>query len=155
MYFEGTEADREKISVGEYNDALLNASWHYNYVFEKEEETGQSVGVSVNGSLIELDQAPIIENRRALVPMRAIFEALGAKVEWNAEAMTATGEKDGTEISITAGSYKMWIDGEEKALDCPAEIVNGRMLVPARAIAEAFGASVSWDNVTRRVVIEN
>lgn len=127
-----------------------------NVVIHFAEETVEEVPitVSVNGSLIEFDQAPIIENGRTLVPMRAIFEALGAKVEWNQEAQTATGEKDGVKISITIGSDKMTVDGAEKTLDCPAQIVNGRTLVPARAIAEAFGAEVEWDNEARRVVIE-
>ena len=62
-------------------------------------------------------------------------------------------EKDGVEISLQIGSTKMHVNGAEKILDVPAKLLNGRTLVPVRAISEAFGCNVDWDNDAWTVII--
>lgn len=153
VYYEGSKKDRENISIDngdDFNRLLLEANWHYGAEASEKRE----ITVVVDGEELALDAEPIIENGRTLVPMRVIFEALGAKVDWNQETQTATGEKAGVKVSITVGSDKMTVGCAEKELDCAAKNVNGRTLVPVRAIAEAFGAKVSLDNEARRVTIE-
>ena len=56
--------------------------------------------------------------------------------------------------SIEVGSNEMKVNSEIKTLDVPAMIVGGRTMVPARAIAEAFGCTVGWDGENRVVTIE-
>ena len=111
------------------------------------------IKVLVNGTAVVFDQPPIIENGRTLVPLRAIFEALGADVDWEQATQTVTAVRGDIVI-------RMWIGGEyflknnlRIDLDVPAKIVNGRTLVPARAVAESFGADVKWDGATRTVTI--
>ena len=89
------------------------------------------------------DMPPYIKNDRTLVPMRAIFEALGAEVSWNNETRTATGVKGGIEVKITIGENVLYKNGEAIELDCVAEITNDRTMVPVRAIGEAFGCTVN------------
>ena len=97
---------------------------------------------------------PITEKDRTLVPMRAIFEALGAEVEWENETQTATATKDGITVSVTIDSNRMLKNGEEIELDVPARLVeDSRTLVPLRAISEAFGCQVEWDEELQRVDI--
>jgi len=113
----------------------------------------QEIKVLVNGSTVTFDQPPIIENGRTLVPLRAIFEALGATVEWEQSTQTVTAVKDDITITLKIGDAFLTKNGERIALDVPAKIVGGRTLVPARAVAESFGADVQWDQATRTVTI--
>lgn len=111
------------------------------------------VTVYVNGTKLASDVDPIIENGRTLVPMRAIFEALGADVGWTEATKTATATKGSVTIEIAAGSSLMHKNGESVLLDVGAKIVASRMLVPARAVSEGLDAFVDWHPLQRRVVI--
>ena len=112
------------------------------------------ITVTLDGTAIDFaDQAPTIVEGRTLVPLRAIFEALGATVEWDQATKTVSSAKDGTSISLTIGSNTLYKNDEAKELDVPAMIINGRTMVPARAIAEAYGVEVAWDAATRTVVL--
>ena len=111
------------------------------------------ITVIINGKPLALEQPPIIENGRTLVPLRAIFEALGAEVDWNPETQTVTAGKGGTTVMLTIGSNTLIKNGQQISLDVPARIVGGRTLVPVRAVAESFDAEVEWDASTRTVNI--
>lgn len=116
-------------------------------------ETDNNITVTVNGNAVTFDQPPIIVDGRTLVPIRAIFEALGASVDWNGDTQTVTSMRGDTTVSLTIGSDTMIKNGITYTLDVPAQIVNERTLVPARAIAEAFGCGVDWDGDTQTVII--
>ena len=111
------------------------------------------IKVTLNGVEIEFDQQPIIEENRTLVPMRKIFEAMGATVEWNGESQTVTGTKDYTVVKMQIGNTVMTKNGQDITLDVPPRILNGRTLVPVRAVAEIFDAAVDWDDENQTVVI--
>ena len=112
------------------------------------------VKVVINGEKINFDVQPTIIEGRTLVPLRAIFEALGATVDWNGDTQTVTSEKEGTTISLQIGSNKMYVNNSEKILDVAAKVINNRTLVPVRAISEAFGCNVEWDGETKTVIIK-
>ena len=109
------------------------------------------IKVIVGGKRIRLDVWPDIINDRTMVPLRAIFEELGADVDWNGETRTVTSTKGETTIKLTIDDPVMYVNGEEVALDSPACIVENRTLVPVRAISEAFDLKVEWDSDTRTV----
>lgn len=138
------EIDYEEDYYGEGNDALKKATIHFNY---------KPISVKIDGKKVLFDQQPIIEEGRTLVPLRAIFEALDASVDWKNDTQTVISEKDGVRISLQIGSNKLYVDDVEKVLDVPAKLLNGRTLVPVRAISEAFGCNVDWDNDTWTVII--
>ena len=73
--------------------------------------TEKNIKVVLNGSEISFDQHPIIENGRTLVPLRAIFEALGAKVSWNDASKTVTSLKESTTVELTIDSNEMKVNG--------------------------------------------
>ena len=108
----------------------------------------------MNEKYISFDQQPIIENGRTLVPLRAIFEALGADVTWDSATQTVTATKGTKKISLTIGSTKMSVDGVIKTLDVSAKLLGGRTLVPVRAVSEAFGCNVEWDGANQTVIIK-
>ena len=108
---------------------------------------GADIGVIVNDHKLIFDVPPTVENGRTLVPLRAIFEALGATVNWDGETQSAKAQKDNTNVKLTLGSDIMYVNGVEKHLDVPAKAIEGRTLVPVRAISEAFGCDVAWNQV--------
>lgn len=114
----------------------------------------KEITVLLNGEKLDFDVAPVIENGRTLVPMRKIFESLGATVYWNGDTLTATGLRDVTVVTITVDSVVMTKNGKNILLDVPARLINSRTLVPVRVIAESFGLNVSWDEAGRTVTIE-
>lgn len=113
------------------------------------------VSVTVNGNYVTFDQPPIIVDDRTLVPVRAIFESLGATVEWHPDTQTVVAQKDGMSVMLQIGSNIMSLGCEMIELDVPAQIINDRTLVPARAVAEAFECLVDWDDTTRTVIIND
>lgn len=111
------------------------------------------VKVVLNGERIRFDQEPVIENGRTLVPLRKIFEALGATVEWNQETQTVTSVLGNTTVVLTIGHNIMYVNTKPVELDVPGKIINDRTLAPVRAVAEGFNCKVEWDNNTRTVLI--
>ena len=111
------------------------------------------IKIYVNGNYLNSDVPPIIVDGRTLVPLRVIFEALGAKVNWNGDTQTVTAGKEGIALSLQIGSNVLFKNGTYITLDVPAQIVNDRTMVPVRAVAESFGADVSWDGNTRTVSV--
>ena len=114
------------------------------------------ITVTLDGEVVDVESygspATIVEGR-TLVPLRAIFEALGASVEWDNVTRTVTSEKGADTISLTVGADTFYKNDEPIELDVPAQIINDRTMVPARAIAEAYGVGVEWDAATRTVVL--
>ena len=126
------------------------------YVIDGPGQNGE-IAVYCNGSqLTEFEQAPVLESDRVLVPMRAIFEAMDADIEWDAKTKTITAECKDTTITMQLNNPVMTVDGEEVTLDvAPYSTEVGRTLVPVRAISEALGAKVTWVGNLDRVVITN
>ena len=116
-----------------------------------------SITVTLNGEKIDCESygspATIVDGR-TLVPLRAIFEALGASVEWDNGTKTVTSNLGDTQIKLTVGDNNLYKNGSAVKLDVPATIINSRTMVPARAIAESFGVDVKWDSKTRTVILE-
>lgn len=113
-----------------------------------------SIKVYLNGNLLSFDQPPVIKDDRTLVPLRAIFEDMGATVDWDGNTQTVTSTKGSTTISITINSNVMFKNGVEIYLDVPAQLVGDYTMVPVRAVAEAFGSEVNWDGDARTVYID-
>lgn len=119
------------------------------------------ITVVVNGKTLKPDVPPIIVEGRTMVPMRIIFEELGADVNWIAESqmIRATYKELIIDLKIDAKIIMVCnvSTGNIKrtALDVAPFINNGRTLVPVRAISEALGAEVGWNNDTRTVTVKS
>lgn len=111
------------------------------------------VTVTLNGDKIEFDVQPQLIDDRTMVPLRKIFEAMGAIVDWNNDTQTVTATKDDKVVTAKINDRNLYINGVAKTLDVPPMIVDGRTLVPARFVAESFGANVDWVDSTQTVVI--
>jgi hypothetical protein len=111
------------------------------------------VNLYVDTQLIQTDTPPQIVGGRTLVPARAILEAVGATVEWDAATKTATGTKNDTVVKIVIGSKTAYVNDESKTLDVPAQIINNRTMLPARFVSEALNCTVTWDSKTRTAAV--
>lgn len=89
---------------------------------------------------------PIIKEDRTLVPVRFISESFDAEVGWDADERKVSVALDGKNIELIIGSNKMSVDGAEQEIDVAAEIINGRTMLPLRALVEALGKNVLWDS---------
>lgn len=113
------------------------------------------ISLIVNGKKLVLDQKPIIQKGRILVPLRGILEKLGATVQWNDATKTVTTKKGSTTIQLKVNKNSAVINNKTISLDVPVKIVKGRAMVPLRFIAEGLGAKVSWNATKKTVTISN
>lgn len=112
------------------------------------------IGVEVNGRPVAFGSvAPQRIGGRVLIPLRAVVEALGAEVKWNAATQTVTGRKGERDFSLPIGSRTASVNGMSVNLDVPAQMFSGTTMVPLRFVAEALGAEVEWNAASQQVVI--
>jgi WD40 repeat protein len=105
--------------------------------------------VRFNGTILEMDVSPVIQNGRLLIPFRPIAEAMGAEVSWDQTTQTVGISLMGTNVRLSIGSSEAYVNDQKKQLDVPAKIINGRTMVPLRFISESLGAEVSWDALNK------
>jgi len=114
-----------------------------------------NISVVVDGTYLSFDQPPVMQSDRVLVPLRAIFEALDATVEWNDETQTVTSTKGNTTVSMQINNTQYSVNTEQKTMDVPPLLLNSRTLIPVRAVAESFGCNVDWDDANQTVIIDS
>lgn len=112
-----------------------------------------SSNYSVNGKALKLDSKPFIKNSRTLVPVRFIVEAMGGKVDWDAENRVVLISSGKDSIKLPINSNTMAVNGKEIAIDQPAIISSDRTFVPVRFIAESLNMIVNYDEKDRQIEI--
>ena len=117
--------------------------------------TAGAVDLYVDMEKIATDTPPTIVEGRTLVPLRAIFEAIGAAVEWDQSTYTATGVKGDTTVVVQLNNTIAYVNGEARTLDVPAQLINNRTMVPARFISESMGCDVTWYQATQTAAVAN
>jgi len=116
----------------------------------------RDVSVTIDGVEVDFaDQNAVIADDRTLVPVHGVFETLGFYVDWDADTLTATMSIYDITIVIVADEQTFTINGIEFEFDVPARLIGDRILVPIRAVLEAIGHFVYWDNDTSTVIIRN
>ncbi|CAM3723519.1 copper amine oxidase N-terminal domain-containing protein [Marinicrinis lubricantis] len=111
------------------------------------------IKVMIDGELQQYEQPPVAKGGYVLVPMRDIFERLGAEIEWNNKEQSVTAKKDSTTIYLKIGSKEAQINGAAQQLETEAQLVNQKTMVPLRFVSEALSAEVKWDGSTKTVYI--
>ncbi|MBR1736771.1 MAG: leucine-rich repeat protein [Firmicutes bacterium] len=111
------------------------------------------ITILLNGKELECSQPPVNKSGSVIVPMRAIFEALGAEVKWNNSDKSIFASKGVTSVQCWIGSKDVVLNNKKDKMLAAPEIINGATMVPARFVSEAFGAQVSWDAATQTVTI--
>lgn len=97
--------------------------------------------------------AALVKDGQIYVPLRSMFEQMGATVSASPDGKTITAVKTGVSVSVTLDKNEVVINGESRALDVPPMLYNGVVLVPVRVLSEALGAYVQWVPAKRVVVV--
>lgn len=113
----------------------------------------QPISVNIDGKQQIYNQPPILQNGSTLVPLRGIFESLGATVDWNGNTQTVTATKESTNVVLKIGSTQPTVNGVTKTISTPAQVLNGSTMVPLRFVSEALGADVNWNGTARSITI--
>ncbi|MFA9423515.1 MAG: stalk domain-containing protein [Sedimentibacter sp.] len=120
-------------------------------------ESANDIIIAIDSNKVEFNDDlgfPFInENNRTLVPFRATLEKYGATVEWNNESRIAIAMKGDVKVEVPIEQNYILKNGEKIETDTAAKIVNGRTFLPIRAVLEAFGSDVEWDQSLNTVVI--
>lgn len=111
----------------------------------------EAVKVWVKGRPVQVE--PVVREGRTLVPLRALAEALGAEVAWDAATQTVTFTKGGNTVSLQIGSQQVLLNGQEVTIDVPAALLNSRTFVPLRAVAELLETQVDYDAEAGTVIV--
>jgi Copper amine oxidase N-terminal domain len=109
------------------------------------------VTVTVNGSQINLNPPPTERAGRVFVPLRGVFENLGATVVYQGGVINATGR--GHTVSLRIGSQQATVDGQQQNLDVAPFIIGASTYVPLRFVSQALGATVNYDGSNNLVAI--
>ena len=134
--------------VKDFKEQIVSST---SYVYEYEKSLSQ---VYYNGELIEFDVAPIMEKDRTLIPLRGLFEKMGAVVEWNSQNQTATVSKDDIVISVKIDHYGVIVNGSCKYMDVPARLIENRIMIPLRFLSEELGYTVIWNEYDDSITIK-
>lgn len=117
-------------------------------------QDSDSPRIRLNGQPFDTETAPILQDGRVLVPLRDIFEGLGARVDFNRFDHTIAARRGSTVVRMTLGSTDASINNAPVTLDVPADSIQGRTFVPLRFVSEALGANVNYDSYRRVVSIQ-
>jgi hypothetical protein len=109
------------------------------------------VTVTLNGNPLTLSPAPTERAGRVFVPLRGVFENLGASVVYASGVINATGR--GHTVSLHVGSQQATVDGQPQTLDVAPFIIGASTYVPLRFVSQALGATVNYDGTNRVVAI--
>lgn len=128
--------------------------------------SAKDITVEFDGKELSFDVSPQIISGYTMLPLRTVFEEIGALVKWDNDTHTVHARKSSKTITITIDSNELCIDKgetdgdgnsitEKVELEVPPQIVSGRTLIPLSAVSEAFGFLVDWDDVEEKVTINS
>jgi len=113
----------------------------------------QPIIAELDGRPLQFDQPPMMMGGRVMVPLRGIFESLGANVRFEAASQRIFATRGSQSVQLTLGSNQAMVDGKPVTLDTPAASVGGRTMVPLRFVSEALGTEVRWQESTQTVFL--
>jgi len=111
------------------------------------------VSLQVDGAVVESDVPPVIIKERTLIPARAVFESMGATVDWDEDARLVEITMGTSNVKLTIASDTAFVNGADVEMDVPAMIIGDRTLIPVRFVAESLSCGVDWDDLSRTVLL--
>jgi len=113
-----------------------------------------AIRVMINGQPVMFNEGqPTMINGRVLVPLRGVFENMGAYVHWTEATRTVEATKGPTDVMLRIGDPVATVNGRRVSLDVPPLLIADNTMVPLRFVSEALGADVTWDNPNQTVLI--
>lgn len=121
------------------------------FLFLSSVSFAQPIRVELDGRQLSFDQPPVRIGGSLVVPLRGIFEALQAEVNYTRATRSIRANKGNTVVELTLGSREARINGRPIFLDVAADTIGGSTMVPLRFVSEALGAEVKWNGATQTV----
>ncbi len=113
------------------------------------------ISVTVDKQAVEFSGGkPSRVGERVLVPLRGVFEKMGAQVAYDSATKSVRATRGATDVQLTVGSKKGVVNGKPITLDAATEVTDGSVLVPLRFLSENLGAEVDYDGASRTVAID-
>jgi len=113
--------------------------------------------MSVNGAQKEIDPGngttPVLVNGTTLLPIRALIESMGGKVSWEGNEQKVTVELGSDRIELWINRKSALVNGSQKELDVPAQLINSKTMLPLRFVTENLGCTVHWNGAERIIII--
>ena len=122
-------------------------------IYDRLDEMKNSPYVVLNNKILGFDVPPVIEDGSTLVPMRFLFEQMGADVEWDGKTKTATATLGDKEITFSIDNVNARINNKPAKMDVPARLINDKTMVPLRFLSENMGYDVDWDADSRTAIV--
>ena len=112
--------------------------------------------ITVDGKPVVFDgPGPRRKLGRVLVPLRGVFEKMGAHVKWDDDSQTVFADRNDTTVELSIGSNNATVNGKAVLMDVPAQLIGGRTLVPLRFLSESLGARVNYDDARNTIDIDS
>ena len=140
-----------------------NSVWEYDgYMYIENEDSYYKMKleppnnpyVILDGELLAFEEIPVRENDSLLVPMRFMFEQMGAEVDWNQQTKTATAALAGNAVTFSIDSLNATVNKAPQQMEVPARLVNDTTMIPLRFLSENLGYTVTWDQEAQAAFIE-
>ena len=109
--------------------------------------------VSLNNTILGFEEPPVVEDGNMLVPMRFLFEQMGAEVAWDNDTQTATVTQNNDNISFQINNATATVNDVPKTMNVPAKLVNDKTMVPIRFLSENLGYTVDWDGDANMAIV--
>jgi hypothetical protein len=109
--------------------------------------------IEVNGTALQMETNPYIQDGTTMVPFRPLFEKLGLTITWDEDENKVIGTRYGLKIELQIGNSVAMVNDKPQQLDVPARLIKGVTMVPVRFVSEAAGNQVIWDGATQSVSI--
>lgn len=122
-------------------------------IYAQLEEMRNAPYVQLNDKILGFEVPPVMEDDRMLVPIRFLFEQMGATVEWEEETLTASIESESSTVEFSIDVAVAQVNGTAKTMDVPARLINDKTFIPLRFISENLGYNVEWDESINTAII--
>ncbi len=128
----------------------------YEFTVEDLENTIRQgdIYVQFRDKILGFETPPVMEDDRVLVPMRFLFEQMGAEVTWDDATQTATAVLNNKSVTFSIDDTEAEVNNSAVTMDVPARLINDKTMVPLRFLSEELGYTVTWDDAANTAIIE-
>ncbi|MDK2877945.1 MAG: hypothetical protein PWR06_661 [Thermoanaerobacteraceae bacterium] len=133
--------------------AILTVFFSFSIGFPGQAASQENIKIYIGGEEKLFDVSPQVFNGSTFLPMRGIFESLGAQVSWDDAQKRVTAVRKAVKISLKVGETSATVNGKTVKLDKAPLVYKGTTMVPVRFVSEALGETVEWDQNARSVYI--
>ncbi|MGE7949231.1 copper amine oxidase N-terminal domain-containing protein [Lysinibacillus sp. NPDC093688] len=112
-----------------------------------------NVSININGETLQVNDPVLNKSDYLFLPMRALYEAVGASVDWKKETLTASAIRNGKLVNLTVNSKYALVDGQKVPMVVAPFMYKDRTYMPLRFVSENFGGNVNWNPTTQTVDI--